>query len=93
MIQNIDGELTSSGVSLPEERDIDVGSYYMEETEQLMRAFGLSMPKDLPVATTAVAIATIDRTDYTRHAGTVSGENSSAHESSSRRAKSWWKFW
>jgi hypothetical protein len=68
MIQNIDGELTSSGARLPQEEGIDVGSYYMDETEQLMRAFGLSMPKDLPVASTAVAIATIERTDYrSRH--------------------------
>jgi hypothetical protein len=93
VIQNIDGKLTSSGVSLPQEENIDVGSYYMEETEKLMRAFGLSMPEDLPVVSTAVAIATIDRADYTQHAGTVSGEKSSALESGSRRAKPWWKFW
>jgi hypothetical protein len=65
----------------------------MEETEQLMRAFGLSVPEDLPVVSTAVAIATIDRTDYTQHAGTVSGEKSSARESASRRVEPWWKFW
>ena len=93
VIQSIDGELTSSGVRLPQEEDIDVGSYYMEETEQLMRAFGLSMPEDLPVVSTAVAIATIDRTDYTQRAGTVGGENSNARESASPRAKPWWKLW
>jgi hypothetical protein len=64
MIQNDDGELTSSGDSLPEEEGISAKTYYMAETEQLMRAFGLSLPEDLPVASTAVAIATLDRTDY-----------------------------
>jgi hypothetical protein len=93
MIQSIDGKLTSSGARLPQEEGIDVGSYYMEETERLMQAFGLSRPEDLPVASTAVAIAAIDRTDYTRHAGAISGEKPSAQESSSRRAKPWWKFW
>jgi len=92
-IENLDGEMNSSGVSLPQEEGIDVGSYYMDETEQLMRAFGLSMPEDLPVVATAVAIATIDRTDYTQYAGTVSGEKPSGPEASSRRAKPWWKFW
>jgi len=92
-IQNIDGELKSSGVSLPQEEGIDVGSYYMEETGQLMRAFGLSMPEDLLVASTAVAIATIDRTDYTQQAGTAGGEKSSGRESASQRAKPWWKLW
>ena len=93
VIQRTDGKLTSSGISLPQEEDIDVGSYYMEETEQLMRAFGLSMPEDLLVVPSAVAIAVIDRTDYTQYAGTVSGEKSGARESVSRRAKPWWKFW
>jgi hypothetical protein len=93
MIQNIDGKLTSSGARLPQEEGIDVGSYYMEETERLMQAFGLSRPEDLPVASTAVAIAAIDRTDYTRHTGAISGEKPSAQEPSSRRAKPWWKFW
>jgi len=77
LIQNINGELTSSGHSLPQEEDIDVERYYIEETERLMQSFGLSMPEDLPIASTAVAIATIDRTDYTQHAGTVSDQKSS----------------
>ena len=64
MIQNIDGELTSSGVSLPQEEGIDAKTYYMAATERLMQAFGLSLPEGLPVASTAVAIATLDRTDY-----------------------------
>jgi hypothetical protein len=60
-IQNINGELTTSGVSLPEEADIDVERYYMEGTEQLMLAFGLLMPEYLLGNSTAVAIATVPR--------------------------------
>jgi len=93
MIQSIDGKLTSSGARLPQEEAIDVGSYYMKETEQLMRAFDLSTPGDLPIVSTAVAIATIDRTDHTQQAGTIGGEKASTQESSSRRAKPWWRFW
>lgn len=93
MIQNIDGELTSSGASLAQEEGIDEGRYYIKETEQLMRAFGLSRPENLPIASTAVAIATIDRTDYTQAAGSVNGGKSSAQESSSPGTKPWWKFW
>lgn len=66
MIQNIDGDLTSSGASLPQEEGLAANTYYMAETEGLMRAFGLSSPEDLPVASSAIAIATHDRTDYTR---------------------------
>jgi hypothetical protein len=93
MIHNIDGEITSSGVSLPQEEGIDVGRYYMEGTEQLMRAFGLSIPENLPIASAAVAIATIDRTDYTQLTGNVSGGKSSGYESPSQATKPWWKFW
>ena len=93
MIQNIDGKPTLSGVPLPQEEGIDVGRYYMEETELLMLAFGLSFPEDLPDASTAVAIATVDRADYMQHAGTVGGEKSSPQESSSQRTRPWWKFW
>jgi hypothetical protein len=93
MIQNIDGESSSSGEALLQEKDIDVGSYYMEETEQLMQAFGLSKPEDLPVAATAVAIATIDRTDYSQLAARADGDNIGGQESPSRGAKPWWKFW
>jgi hypothetical protein len=93
MIQNIDGVLTSSGVTLPQEEGIDVGSYYMEETGQLMRAFGLSTPENLPVVSTAVGIATIDRTDYSKRARIVSGLKESKKNSPSRSEKPWWMFW
>jgi len=93
MIQNIDGVLRSSGVTLPQEEGIDVGSYYMEETGQLMRAFGLSTPENLPVVSTAVGIATIDRTDYSQRARIVGGPKESKKNSSSRSEKPWWMFW
>jgi hypothetical protein len=93
MIQNIDGESQLSGSALPQEKDIDVESYYMDETEQLMQAFGLSKPEDLPVASTAVAVATIDRTDYSQSTGRVTGGDVGNQASSSQRTKPWWKFW
>jgi len=92
-IQNIDGELTSSGDSLPQEDGIHIDKYYMEETELLMQAFGLSMPDDLPIASTAVAISAIDRADYTQYADTAGDQKSSTQESSSGPPKPWWKFW
>ena len=85
MVQNIDGKFEASGESLPQEVGIDVEGYYMDETEQLMRAFGLSSPEDLPVVSSAVAIATIDRTDYTPLA-----DNGTAAPIG---ARPWWKFW
>jgi hypothetical protein len=93
MIQNIDGETVSSGSALPQEKNIDVEAYYMDEAAQLLQAFGLSKPEDLPVASTAVAIATIDRTDYSQLVASISGRNTDPQESSSQGPKPWWKFW
>jgi hypothetical protein len=93
MIQNIDGEVTSSGDALLQEKDIDVASYYVEETEQLMQAFGLSKPEDLPVASTTLAIATIDRTDYSHLLAGFDDGDVTALELPSQGAKPWWKFW
>ncbi|MFC4308636.1 hypothetical protein ACFPN2_06030 [Steroidobacter flavus] len=93
MIQNIDGELTSSGSPLPQEVGIAVENYYMKETEQLMRAFGLSPPDDLPIASTSVAIATTDRTDYTQLARNVTDGKAEDSVSSPQATKPWWKLW
>ncbi len=85
-IQNADGELTVFGEELPQEAGIDVRNYYMDETEQLMNAFGLSKVEQLLIPSTAVAIATADRTDYSELLN-VHSENTEA------QAMPWWKFW
>jgi hypothetical protein len=93
MIQNTDGQLAFSGARLPQEEGMAVESYYMKETEQLMRAFGLSLPDELPIVSTAVAIAVADRADYSALArGSDDGE-AEARKSSPQAARPWWRFW
>jgi hypothetical protein len=41
-VQYMDGEMKSEGERLPEERGLDKNTFYMNEVEQLMAAFGLS---------------------------------------------------
>lgn len=79
-IQSFDGKAEVSGESLTQEAGIDIQQYYMNETEQLMQAFGLSKLEELLVPATTVAIAVADRTDY-----------SDLHVEAT--AKPWWKFW
>ncbi|MBK7932199.1 MAG: hypothetical protein IPK01_01630 [Acidobacteria bacterium] len=78
-IQSVDGEAELAGEALTQEAGIDIQHYYMNETEQLMQAFGLSKLDQLLVPATAVAIAVADRTDY-----------SDLHVEA--KAKPWWKF-
>jgi len=80
MIQNADGKVTSSGTLLPEEGGIDVRAFYMDETEKLMGAFGLPRLEELPVVSTAVAISTVDRTDYGQLAVIESNDTSLASQ-------------
>ena len=79
-IQSVDGEAELAGEVLAQEAGIDIEHYYMDETEQLMLAFGLSKLDQLLVPATAVAIAIADRTDY-----------SDLHVEA--KPKPWWKFW
>jgi hypothetical protein len=92
MIQSVDGEIASSGTPLPEESGIDGRHYYMDETEKLMRALGFSAVEELPVVSTAVAISTIDRTDYGQVLANLAGKKPS-NTKPSEAVKSWWKFW
>jgi len=62
-IDCVDTDVSSEGDPLPEEADIDISSnYYMDETEALWRAFGLS-PFDGPSSRGYQAIGVIDPTD------------------------------
>ncbi len=93
MIQYANGESKSSGTALPQEKDINVEYYYMDETERLMQAFGLSKPENLLVPSTAVAIATADRTDYSQLAGGAASDRANFQEISPQETTPWWKFW
>ncbi len=89
-IHNVDGNMQLSGAELPEEKGIDTNQYYMDETEQLMRAFGISAIEELPVVSTALAISTVDRTDYSRLTTNVSAAAANDLRNTKRP---WWKFW
>ena len=92
MIQSVDGEVELLGSGIAEEEGIDIGNYYMDETEALMKAFGLSMPDSLPIASTAVAISTVDHTDYSELLRAVE-DSVDSDRGESAAAKPWWKFW
>lgn len=92
MIQSVDGEVEQMGSGIAEEEGIDIGSYYMDETEELMHAFGISLPDSLPIASTAVAISTVDHTDYSELLGGTE-ESDVAGGDAYETTKPWWKFW
>ena len=63
-ITNNDADISTEGEPLPEETGIDVSGYYMDETEALWRALGLSRYDEMPTSVGCQAICVIDRTDY-----------------------------
>jgi hypothetical protein len=81
---------------LREEAGIVNGSYYMEETEALMHAFGLApYGKGDELAARVEACEMIDRTDYSelRKKRAVTPAETPAPPSDTAPPKSWWKFW
>ena len=94
-VQYMDGAMKSEGERLPEERGLAEDSFYMDEVEQLMTAFGLSQIGDESVAPRIEAVELIDRNDYTRSNAKImedlGAKMVSAQESET--AKPWWKFW
>jgi hypothetical protein len=90
-----DGPSEVAGSPLPEEEGIDVDHYYMDETEALMRAFGLSPIEELPNASSAVALAVVDRKDYTDLLPGDSATDSTcpAPDAGADASKPWWKLW
>ena len=87
--------MKSEGERLPEERGLAEDSFYMDEVEQLMTAFGLSQIGDESVAPRIEAVELIDRNDYTRSNEKImedlGAKMVSAQEGEA--AKPWWKFW
>lgn len=63
-IQSIDGQVEAEGKRLPQEARLPASSYYMDETEQLQLAFGITPLERLPADAAVQGVAFIDRTDY-----------------------------
>jgi len=82
-IDSVDGEVRTQGEPLPEEAGLDIGSYYMEETEALQQRFGLRAFTSAP-PTDVIAIATVDHTDYSEQMRQIAP---------ARDKKPWWKLW
>ena len=100
-ISNADGKVTTAGDPLPQEAGIDTAHYYMDETEALWKAFGLSPIYDNPTSHECQAVCVIDRTDYGGIADDPSRQPSSGVQTarevpSVKRPspkRSWWKLW
>jgi hypothetical protein len=63
-IINSDTDVSTEGNPLPEEKGIDISNYYMDETESLWKAFGLSPYKVMSSSKGCEVICVIDNTDY-----------------------------
>ncbi len=66
-IMNCDGEVVVEGDPLPEEAAISTAQYYMDESERLARALGLSSLEYLDGVsawTDLTAVCVVDQTDY-----------------------------
>ncbi len=63
-ISNSDGNMKFEGEPLIEEVGIEVSRYYMDETEALWKAFGLSSLEVMPRMGGCEAICVVDHTDY-----------------------------
>jgi hypothetical protein len=65
----------------------------LRKCPELMRAFALSAVEQLPVVSPAVAVSTIDRTNYAQVAAAVGAGKSNGEAPSTHTAQPWWKFW
>jgi hypothetical protein len=85
-IDYTDGAVTAEGEPLPEEAGIDVGRYYMDESEALARALGLSLCyEDASGVEGWQTVCVVDRTDY--------GATLPRAEAAPSVKKPWWRFW
>jgi hypothetical protein len=83
-ISNDDSVLSTAGEPIPEEAGLDVSRFYMNETEALWTAFGISPYQAMDGAVRFQAICVLDRTDYSK---LVPDRPRPAPR------KSWWKLW
>lgn len=96
-INNADGEVTFKGRPLPEENGLDIDRFYMEESEALWKALGLS-PLDRIPTQGLRAVCVVDRTDFSRSspvaaAGGGASPVPPAQAASPGPKRPWWKFW
>ncbi|MFL6699794.1 MAG: hypothetical protein ACJ8GJ_21705, partial [Vitreoscilla sp.] len=96
-IQSIDGEVTAEGERLPQEAGRAESSYFIEETEALQLAFGITPPGRLARDKPVIARSYVDRTDYgapvrARRAAAGAGPSAVAPPRSPVD-KPWWRFW
>lgn len=91
-IQSIDGAVTLEGERLAQEAGLPAASYYMDETEQMQRAFGLTPLQQLRADHPVIGAACIDRTDYgaAKKAREARGPDPAAAPAPERP---WWRFW
>jgi hypothetical protein len=105
-ILNTDTNVEMEGAPIPEEAGIDVSRYYVDETEALWRALGLSpfvRYGETPPFTGYQAICVIDRTDYGHlsRGGYVDPRSLEVHDAplrargqrEPRSRKPWWRLW
>ncbi|HEY4374958.1 MAG TPA: hypothetical protein VGN52_23755 [Burkholderiales bacterium] len=81
-IHNADGEISTEGISLPEEKADFSQKFYMNEVEDLMQAFGLTFDENSLLD--ARAIQFFDKKDYSALL---------RNRAAARPTKPWWKFW
>ncbi|MBV1775610.1 hypothetical protein KSF73_07755 [Burkholderiaceae bacterium DAT-1] len=86
-IDNCDGEISLEGVQLPEEIGLQIQQFYIEEAIELQKRLGFRFLSDVP-PNTIIAIATIDRTDYSSVL-----QQQEVQVAPNSRCKPWWKFW
>jgi hypothetical protein len=87
-IDRVDGKVTTAGDPISEEAGLRIDQYYMVETEELQRRLGFRFLSDSP-PTEVVAVATMDRTDYTA----LLKQQQVAQQVAAPRKKPWWRLW
>jgi hypothetical protein len=91
----------TEGERLAEEADLPDSSCYMDETEQLQLAFGITPLERMPADACVQAASFVDRTDYSasrkaraekaKVAAVSPGPTSESRSSPAKRP--WWRIW
>jgi hypothetical protein len=97
VVRYVDGDMHTQGARLPEEMGMVEDTFYMDQVEEILRAFGLSQVGDESVAPRIEAIEIVDRTDYRKSSAKAKediGEKMAAvQEQEARAEKPWWRLW
>jgi hypothetical protein len=96
-VRYIDGDLQAEGARLPEEIGLAEDVFYMDEVEELMRAFGLSQVDDESIAPRIEAVELVDHTDYrdtkVKAMEDIGEKMADVQEKEARVARPWWRLW